>query len=365
MVLLTSLWIAATLSLTASNTQAQPSSLAAASNASKIYLSNPNGQNKKVILRGEGIDALQVELAWSPDSRQLAYLAYTDQKCFGKEKNLFTVNADGTAIQQLTNSDDEIALPVWSPDGKKLAYTKKFGAGCEPFTGGPFGMYLINSDGSGNRRIDSDGRSFAPSFSPDGKTIAFGHLESMKYVRNSIYSMGLDGLNKKPLTKVRREKNGSFTSQGLYYWSPNGLNISYTQRSEGKSWLYVMRNDGSHKKRVMRAKFFITPASWSPDGMWIAYSNDRSLYVMRANGTKRRRLAFVSRSPMLSWSPDGKRFVYEAGHNIYVIGKNGHGKKRISRGTCVRHTNPVWSPDGKWIAYASESYRYKGCSRKR
>ena len=56
---------------------------------------------------------------------------------------IFTVNADGTGLTQLTSVPDFAGDPVWSPDGQKIAFAR-----FSPTYGGPFGVYVMNGDGT-------------------------------------------------------------------------------------------------------------------------------------------------------------------------------------------------------------------------
>ena len=117
---------------------------------------------------------------WSPDGRRIAFLNKRDG---GKE--IYVVSADGSGQRRLTRDARFSATPAWSPDGRKIA-----------FEGGPrrhlSGVYVVNADGSGQRRLARNGS--APAWSPDGRTIAF-------FSDSKIYLMNADGSEHRPLTK--------------------------------------------------------------------------------------------------------------------------------------------------------------------
>jgi TolB protein len=130
--------------------------------------------------------------------------------------------------------------------------------------------------------------------------------------------------------------------------------------------LYLMRADGTKLRRITRARGSEIFPKWSPDGKSIAYVSDRSrprneaafeIYVMRANGTGLRRITrdrFVDYD--LDWAPDGKNFVFvstrpSATSGLWVMNVKGTGLRRLTG----NGEAPAWSPDGTTIAFA----RYK------
>jgi dipeptidyl aminopeptidase/acylaminoacyl peptidase len=96
----------------------------------------------------------------------------------------------------------------------------------------------------------------------------------------------------------------------------------------------------------------------SPDGQWIAFSNQgvrEDLYVVRADGTGYRQLtddAFRDRGPR--WSPDGSRLAFYSDrsgrYEAWAIRPDGSGLEQLTRTEGIARWLPEWSPDGKRLA---------------
>ena len=94
------------------------------------------------------------------------------------------MSADGSGQRRLTGDARFPAAPAWSPNGRQIAF--------EGGSVAPSGVYVVNADGSGQRRLARNGR--APAWSPDGRTIAF-------FSDSKIYLMNADGSEHRQLTK--------------------------------------------------------------------------------------------------------------------------------------------------------------------
>jgi TolB protein len=210
--------------------------------------------------------AFEFDPSWSPDGTQIAYRS--DR---GDESEIWIMNPDGTGQRRLAAG----LSPAWSPDGLRIAYASPGDIPCPPGRGPRCtGLSIMNADGSGQHRVpNTDGGEY-PSWSPNGKRIAFNSNLTGDHV---MYIVDVDGSNLVNLSSV---------GEGWQVdWSPDGQSILFTSHRDhpdNYTDVYVMRPDGSAVLRLTHARAY-TPA-WSPDGDSIVFSAP-GLFIMDPDGS--------------------------------------------------------------------------------
>lgn len=165
-----------------------------------IYLANADGSGARRVTTGLATkQAYDTESQWSPDGRRIAFTRVRN----AKEAAIFTVNADGTDLRQLTPYKLDAASPDWSPDGTRIAFNTYW----DPHPGKSANVYTIRPDGTGLSALTHHrgGRahSFRPSWSPDGtKLVVAGFTPSGRRGRLDLYTIDPDGSAAKRLTHV-------------------------------------------------------------------------------------------------------------------------------------------------------------------
>jgi Tol biopolymer transport system component len=191
-----------------------------------------------------------------------------------------------------------------------------------------------------------------PSWSPDGKSIAFA---SRRSGRTHVYVMPADGGDARRLTSGAAD-------DARPTWSPDGRRIAFARGGE----LYAVAAGGGRPHRITRelGGDAADPA-WSPDGKLIAYDfrrpgfSIREVWVVRTDGTGARQITHLrQQSGLPSWSPDGKRIAFQSNareqhFEIYTIGLDGRGLHRETS-SAIDTIDPAWSPGGGRIAFSRD-----------
>ena len=262
--------------------------------------------------------------------------------------------------------------PTWSPDGRKIAFLRRFSDPVARISNIVVHIFVMNVDGTSQRqvtRIDNFNESF--SWSPDSSRIVFesdrDHPFSLD-INNpqqwELYVINADG------TGVRRLTNSD--QHSLWpAWSPDGKTIAYTTGASGSAAIYQMNPDGSGQTRLSAGTGKFSKPAWSPDGSKIAMLGagfrDFSIYLMDANGSGIVKLADTPGRPSdPAWSPNGSMIAFSAEgplnpidcendwdkpDQIYVVTVRSGKLKQLTH-DCDRNSGPSWSPDGLKIIFA-------------
>jgi Tol biopolymer transport system component len=240
-----------------------------------------------------------------------------------KQPELYSVQASGTGRRLLALGADQ---PSLSPDRTRIGFA---GAGL-----GRAGIWVMRTDGRGQRRLTSRAGDGDPTWSPDGRRIAFRRDEGGSFDLWVVPTAGGSAL---------RLFGGRVTSELAPDWSPDGRQIAFQGNRGGEIqiWILTLRTHGV--RRLTRGAASFQP-DWSPDGKRIAYSTRGRIAVVRADGTGTRLLPTgVPRSAYTpAWSPDGGRIAFERGGQVVTTLAVGGGLRYVTRAAWGTNGDPDW-----------------------
>ena len=217
--------------------------------------------------------------------------------------------------------------------------------------GNRYELQIADADGSGQETaLASFEPIISPVWSPDGKRLAYVSFENKKPV---VYVHTLaDG---------KRQVVANFKgSNSAPAWAPDGSRLAVVLSREGGSQLFLVNADGSGVRRLASSSAIDTEPRYSPDGQWIYFTSDRGgspqIYRMSASGGEPQRVTFEGSynvSPRIS--PDGKTLAYitrNAGK--FQVALLDLANRQVQILTDSEHDeSPSFSPNGRMILLAT------------
>lgn len=254
--------------------------------------------------------------------------------------DIFTLNADGTGLKQLTDGPRDDVYAHWSPDGEQLAFVRDFG--------GVWDVMVMDADGSGERRLTRGDDAELGGWSPDGRSIWFSRIaeDDPTYETYDEWIMDADGGNQ----RLWIDGDGG-------YWSPDGRWLAYYGLTRGDEWsIWLADGDGTGGRRLVKNA---VDFAWSSDSRSIAFernSRPTALWVINTDGSGERKLVVDPASTPV-WSPVARTMLVFGGHTITVIDADTGAHRRL---VLNLHPDwdepPVWSPDGTKVAYLCSAH---------
>lgn len=273
-----------------------------------LFISDADGRNEKPLLPAEGLD---YNASFSADGQ---WITFTSER--GGSADIYRVRSDGTGLERLTDDrayDDQAAL---SPDGLTLAFVSTRRSGMAE-------IWLLDLVTRTYRNLTNHPSNFRPSWSPDGKWIAFtsdrdkhpdkvaGRWEFFQFT--DLYIIRVDGTGLRRLTQP-----GGFA--GSPKWSPDGRRIVYYESAAKETWPMRARPTENSVSQIVSVDVARGARAQLTTGLSIKLSPQ----WLGAD-----RIAFVTK-----WGPD-------PGFEFTSREKGARGDFR----------NPAWSADGKHVVY--------------
>jgi Tol biopolymer transport system component len=315
----------------------------------EVYAVWANGRGRIRVTRESSRFRLpfEDEATWSPDGKRVAYISELRDP---GDNDLYSVSATGGKPRALTNNWAEEYAPVWSADGTMVALTRKRGRqpyvamlrpggkarllvrGADP-AWSPDGrrlvftragdVYVVSSTGTEARSVTTGAEEdSSPDWSPDGREVVFARRSA---AGKDLWAIGVDGSTLRRLTNVQLGRDRCTVVEASDpAWSPDGREVAFSLL-EGGSGLCLLRGgvesvhvvsaDGSGRTRLVTtggprdplARDGAYSPAWSPDGASIVFVSrieeqgpDRLAIVPRAGG----RFTFLTPPTYAAFDPD-------------------------------------------------------------
>ena len=295
------------------------------------------------------------DAAFSPDGAQVAF-AWSGGT--PNRVHIYVSQIGAESPRRLTSSPWWEIAPVWSPDGKYIAFMRF----AEDESLG--GIYVASAVGGSERKVYPlmpNHTSKEIDWSPDGKYLAFGERASPgDPVR--IYLLSLDTLEKHPITSPPP----GILGDGNPAFSPDGKNIAFMRDTLDTQEIFVMPAQGGTPRQVTFDKRIIQGLSWNADGSALIFSSNRgglpSLWRIPAGGGSPEFLPFGggARAIRPTVARKGNRMAYtnvSYASDIWRAELPVNGSKPAPAAKFIVSTEleegPQYSPDGKRIAFQS------------
>ena len=260
---------------------------------------------------------------------------------FSDGSSIWTANTNGGSLQRLAYGSN----PSWSPDGRRIAFGRMTDSTADRHAG----AWIVNAGGGGVREIAvAAGVIETPrvAWSPDGKELAYATDAAIVVV--DLASGRKWGL--------------AFVPVGDLAWSPDGRTIAYYDEHVGD--VFVVSLSGRRPVRITRSPDFDEESlAWLPDGeltfIQVGFSTDTA-FAVRADGSGMRRLfrvpyAQFSWPPRLAWLPGGREVIVSGWYGGRVVRLAADGTRRRTILAGGPATSPAWSVDGKRLSYTGPS----------
>ncbi|SDU34911.1 TolB protein [Stappia sp. ES.058] len=251
-------------------------------------------------------------------------------------KRLAIMDQDGANVRYLTNGNDLVLTPRFSPSRQEVTYMAYDGADPK--------VYLLNIE-TGQREVVGNfpGMTFAPRFSPDGQKVAM----SLQQGGNAnIFVMDLRS------RRTTRLTNTSAIDTSPSY-SPDGARIVFESDRGGSQQLYVMDANGGNPQRISFGPGRYSTPVWSPRGDLVAFTKMHKgrfmIGVMRPDGSGERILTEGYHNEGPAWSPNGRVLVFfretpgaNGGPQLWTVDLTGYNEQRLPAPAFA--SDPAWSP---------------------
>ena len=279
---------------------------------------------------------------WSPDSK-LIVVSVDDPET--RQFAIYVCALDGSAATRVTKAPGSWTAPTFSPDGKTIA------AGWKPDRDSESRIQIMRTDGTGVRTLSTAGSATSPAYSPDGRTLVY---VSERDGNPELYAIDLT-------TEVERRLTTSDDPDRFPRFSFDGRSILWCSEANGTSDIWTMDVRGTHLRNLTQSSCWSRCARLSPNGQEMVFESKRDghsqIYVSDPDGENARALCAGPHTDSTpTWSPNGDWIAFtrklEDGLDVFVCSTDGSGLRNVTNSP-GDDANPDFAPSGEWIAFDS------------
>ena len=248
----------------------------------EIYTADYDGENQRRVTTNR---TLNINPAWSPDARSLAYTSYRRGP-----PSIFVSHIYDGIFEEVTKGVGESWLPAWSPDGTRVAFTSTRDGNSE--------IYVANRDGSNVRRITNNPAiDSTPTWAPSGTQIAF---TSDRSGSPQIYLVAADGLG-----AVQRLTSESYADRPT--WSPAPYNeIAFASRNGPGFDIKIIDVATRAVKQLTFGEGSNESPSYAPNGRHLAFMSTRAgkaqIFTITRDGRNLKQVTRTGNNYQPDWS---------------------------------------------------------------